>query len=115
MTKSSEDVPHEDVLDLLDDAIERVPKGGSAAIYERELLEVLGAARKEIERLHSWDGLMALMDEHWPREIFPVGDEPAPDVGDPGVRILRLARWVDLLREQLGAGGGCGGATTAWR
>jgi hypothetical protein len=53
----------------------------------------------EISHLHSWDGLMSLLDEHWPQSIFPTTlDHPARD---PGPRIVSLLRWVDNLRAQV--------------
>lgn len=51
----------------------------------------------EIERLHSWDGLMELLDEHWPEDIFPT--LPDTDKRDPGPRIVSLLRMVDQLRQ----------------
>lgn len=52
----------------------------------------------EIERLHSWDGLMSLVDEHYPEDIFPtMEDRPNRD---PGPRIVSLLRTVDELRNQ---------------
>ena len=56
-----------------------------------------------VDSLHSWRGLMALMDEHWPADIFTMGDEPPTGPGDPGPRILALARWVDALQARLAA------------
>ncbi|OBY33429.1 hypothetical protein [Mycolicibacter kumamotonensis] len=50
----------------------------------------------EVERLHTWDGLMSLLDEHWPQSIFPtLSDDPGRD---PGPRIVSLLRWVEHLR-----------------
>lgn len=53
----------------------------------------------ELERLHTWDGLMSLADEHYPTDIFPhlAGQPDDPD-RDPGPRILLLIREVDRLR-----------------
>lgn len=53
----------------------------------------------EIERLHTWDGLMSLVDEHYPTDIFPhfAGVPDNPD-RDPGPRILSLLREVERLR-----------------
>lgn len=47
----------------------------------------------EIERLHSWEGIMSLIDEHYPPavQILNEGD-------DTGPRILRLIREIDKLR-----------------
>lgn len=52
----------------------------------------------ELERLHSWDGLMELLDEHWPEDIFPT--MPDTDRRDPGPRIVSLLRMVDRLRAE---------------
>ena len=53
----------------------------------------------ELEGLHTWDGLMSLVDEHYPTDIFPhlAGQPDDPD-RDPGPRILSLIREVDRLR-----------------
>jgi hypothetical protein len=46
----------------------------------------------------SWAGLMALLDDHWPADVFPTrDDDPARD---PGPRIVSLLRVVDGLRQQ---------------
>ncbi|AIM51036.1 hypothetical protein SEA_MODRAGONS_92 [Mycobacterium phage Modragons] len=52
----------------------------------------------EIRKLHTWDGLMELLDEHWPADIFPT--LPDDDKRDPGPRIISLLRWVSRLRAQ---------------
>lgn len=67
--------------------------------YDTEV-DALGARiadlTAEVERLHSWDGLMSLLDEHWPAGIFPtLADD---DQRDPGPRIVSLLRWVEILR-----------------
>ncbi|MBP2370266.1 hypothetical protein [Pseudonocardia parietis] len=45
------------------------------------------------------DGLMSLLDEHWPVDIFRT--DPMEDAADPGPRIVALLRWVDRLRAEL--------------
>src|SRR5690606_15484370 len=62
-------------------------------------------ARAEVERLHSWVGLLELLDEHWPADIFIVPDTPddAMHTGrhrDTGPIILGLIRWVDRLKSE---------------
>ena len=52
-----------------------------------------------IRRLHSWDGLMELLDEHWPEDIFPT--IPFDGKRDAGPRIVALLRWNDQLLQQL--------------
>ena len=59
----------------------------------RTLLPELTA---ELERLHTWDGLMSLLDEHWPDDIFPTMADR--EDRDPGPRIVSLIRTVDQLR-----------------
>jgi hypothetical protein len=83
-----------------------------------EVAHVLAA---EVRRLHTWDGLMSLLDEHYPPDV-PLG----PD-SDPGPRILRLTREVHLLKlvvDQLRAieqqarefiDAGDAGTAEAWR
>jgi hypothetical protein len=50
---------------------------------------------------HSWSGLMALLDEHWPEDVFPTRTDH-PD-RDPGPRIVSLIRMVDRLQARIGA------------
>lgn len=52
----------------------------------------------EVERLHSWDGLMSLLDEHYPEDIFPTEEDN--DGRDPGPRIVSLIRQLERLRQQ---------------
>ena len=56
-------------------------------------------AEAELKRLHSWDGLLSLLDEHWPEDIFPT--EPDSEDRDSGPRIVSLLRWVERLRAEL--------------
>lgn len=53
----------------------------------------------ELDRLHSWDGLMSLLDEHWPEDLHPTLDDD--NQRDPGPRIVSLLRRVDRLRKEL--------------
>lgn len=49
----------------------------------------------------SWDTLMSLLDEHWPRDVFPTthrGEEPERDAGP---RIVSLIRWVDEQAKRI--------------
>ncbi|APU93074.1 hypothetical protein SEA_BUBBLES123_77 [Mycobacterium phage Bubbles123] len=73
--------------------------------HQRADAEFIASARSlvpeliaEVERLHTWDGLMELLDEHWPADIFPT--LPDDDKRDPGPRIISLLRWVSRLRAQ---------------
>ncbi len=53
----------------------------------------------ELAELHTWRGLMSLLDEHWPADVF---DGRSND-GDSGPRIVALMREIDLLRGALAA------------
>lgn len=53
--------------------------------------------RAELDRLHSWAGLIELLDEHWPADIFPGGGEST----DLGPRVVGLIRESDRLRAEL--------------
>jgi mannose/cellobiose epimerase-like protein (N-acyl-D-glucosamine 2-epimerase family) len=53
----------------------------------------------EIERLHSWSGVMSLLDEHYPADVWPARDDDA-DTMDPGHRILSLMRHLDSERAR---------------
>ena len=61
--------------------------------HRRELLA-------ELDRLHSWAGLLSLLDEHWPACAWPamssVGDAQDPSRTD-SARIIGLIRWVEEL------------------
>ena len=74
---------------------------GRAAAFEaahREVRTGRDARDAEIERLHTWDGLMSLLDEHWPETILPtLPDEAARDAGS---RIVSLIRWVEMLHTE---------------
>lgn len=61
----------------------------------------LAALCDEVERLHSWDGLLSLLDEHWPEDIFPTKDD---DPGrDPGPRVVSLLRALDAEKNRADA------------
>lgn len=65
-----------------------------AALSAQRVAERLLA---EVERLHTWAGLMSLVDEHYPTSVFPVGeDDPTRDLGP---RILSLIRHLDHARS----------------
>lgn len=60
-----------------------------------DLRDALAAARAEIDRLNTWDGLLSILDEHYPAEVF----EKSPD---PGARIVTLTRHLAAAREENG-------------
>jgi hypothetical protein len=62
-----------------------------------ELREVAG----ERDALHSWAGLMSLLDEHYPDSTYPT--LPDRKGRDAGPRIISLIRTVDVLRDEAAA------------
>lgn len=74
---------------------------GELQVTINDLRTELQRREVQLDRLHTWDGLMELLDEHWPTDIFPVprGLDDAKNTTrrDPGVVILDLIRWVDRL------------------
>ena len=55
----------------------------------------------EVKRLHSWDGVMSLLDEHYPETIWPT--LPDREDRDGGARIISLIRMGNDLRRELAA------------
>lgn len=86
------------------DLLEAMEVEGAQAYSSGELVELanLIAERnrlaREVDRLRTWDGLMELLNEHWPEDIFPT--LPDREDRDPGPRIVSLIRWVDRLRAR---------------
>lgn len=80
----------------MSDIIERAEKWLESGGFEgsiqlvHEFISELQTARQEIERLHSWDGLMSLLDEHYPESIFPTNEDS--EDRDYGPRIVSLIR-----------------------
>lgn len=60
-----------------------------------DLVERLARAEGELQRLHSWAGLMELLDEHWPERVWPT--LPDSETRDTGARLVSLLRWVEQL------------------
>lgn len=48
----------------------------------------------EVERLHTWRGLISLLDKHYPPDVFDGSSD------DPGPRIIALTREVERLRAR---------------
>lgn len=85
-----------DILLQLADEID-----GQASISARpgqlaDLERIAARLRAEHRRIHSWAGLMSLLDEHYPSDIF-VGSYG----GDLGPRMVTLIRECDALRLQI--------------
>lgn len=60
-----------------------------------EARDQVNAALDEIDRLRSWDGLMSILDDHYPADVFDGSS------GDPGPRIIVLIREIDRIRVGL--------------
>lgn len=72
----------------------------------RALVDVWRALPELLDKLEdsvpkSWDGLMMLLDEAYPDDIFPTQDD-RPD-RDCGPRIVSLVRHLDEARQELAA------------
>jgi hypothetical protein len=65
-------------------------KGGPYAICE-----AAAALAAEVRRLRTWNGLMSLLDEHYPADVM------TGESGDPGPRILALVRALDERDRQI--------------
>lgn len=72
-------------------------QAAQVALDARALRGEVERLRAEVERLHSWDGLMELLDEHWPASIFPT--MPDREDRDPGPRIISLIRTLDARKR----------------
>ena len=66
----------------------------SAVLAAVEYADLLG----EVERLHTWAGLMELLDEHWPADIWPMLEDDLRL--DAGHRVTSAMRWIDQLRTE---------------
>ncbi len=64
----------------------------------RRECEALLRAAEERERMQTWVGLMSLLDQHWPEDVFPTTADDAKR--DDGARIVSLLRLVERLRAE---------------
>ncbi|MFB7798953.1 hypothetical protein [Isoptericola sp. NPDC056134] len=72
----------------------------------------VGGLLDEVQRLHTWDGLMSLLDEHWPESLFPtLADDESRDAG---ARIVSLIRWVQQQRRDVEIACGAEASADAW-
>lgn len=58
----------------------------------------LATLRAENEQLHTWDGLMSVLDEHYPHDVFDGSS------GDEGPRTVVLARALAQARDHADSG-----------
>lgn len=95
------DAAHDRIREL-EDLAWRVPPGedGGGQSWRELAVEESQSrlvAEEELQRLRSWEGLMSLLDAHYPPDIFGGAS------GDPGPRIVALTRQVDRLRRRMDA------------
>lgn len=92
--RRGESVPTDDAAQAPQDA-----HSGAGAV-QVDVHDLADASRSDlvahVQRLHSWDGLMELLDEHWPADLFPTVADRSDR--DPGPRIVSLLRWLDRSR-----------------
>lgn len=78
---------------LSDDDLQRAQELADDDIATVRDLRLLLA---ELDRLHTWEGLMSLLDRHWPEDLFPKRHDI--DESDPGPCVVSLLRWLDELQ-----------------
>lgn len=59
----------------------------------QDVAPLLAEKEEVLARLHTWQGLMSLLDEHYPPEVFDRSS------GDEGPRVVALVREIDRLRS----------------
>lgn len=79
----------------------RTPGVTTATQLVADLISLAESQAAEIQRLHSWDGLMSILDGHYRESVFPT-EADNPD-RDPGPRIISLIRNLDRRTKQLAA------------
>lgn len=58
----------------------------------------------EVARLHTWQGLLELLDQHWPADIFPTRkDDPGRDTGPRLIAALRRTNQAENTLQRIGA------------
>lgn len=90
-------------LEVADNLIQRAVDSDSAEVstaYHYAADQIISVEDESTCGHHTWTGLMALLDEHWPEEVFPTRTDH-PD-RDPGPRIISLLRQVDRLQARIG-------------
>lgn len=86
-----------DIVEQAENALAGYP--GKYANNRERQVALFPELLAEVKRLHSWPGLMSLLDEHYPETIFPTIDDD--EYRDSGPRIISLLRQVDKLKKDL--------------
>lgn len=89
------EIVHGPLRDRSDDGFTVLRVGQVRAILAA--LERIPELEGEVRRLGSWDGLMSVLDEHYPSETF---GGSSGEASDSGVRIVVLARVIDTYRAR---------------
>lgn len=84
----------EAVSDMLDEHVDDY--AGDRGVAARQLADAGLLATPPDE---SWAALMALLDKHWPEDIFPTKIPRSGDGRDTGPTIVGLLRWIDRLQD----------------
>jgi hypothetical protein len=75
------------------------PNAAANAAFIAAARNLVPALLDEVERLHSWEGLMSLLDEMYPDDIYPTREDD--ETRDPGPRIVSLLRRLDEARASV--------------
>lgn len=87
--------------ELIEEAAHVLHERFARDYHDREPARIQAQALADagLLREESWGALMALLDKHWPEDIFPTpAERPEWSRRDPGPTIVGLIRWVDQLR-----------------
>src|SRR4051794_16986685 len=90
-------MPHESYLIALDFPGEEDDELGVLRMVTEDACELVeGHWRVKATPLFGFDRLQAvaqaILDEHYPPDIFGTADDPDSDASDPGVRLVRALR-----------------------
>jgi hypothetical protein len=75
--------------------LRRVPLNAPDAEFDAGSSDDIPALRAEIARLNSWDGMMSILDKHYPESVFDGSS------GDDGPRMIVMLRLIDKPRAEV--------------
>jgi len=64
-------------------------------------VDVCNAVVEEVERLQTWDGMLSILNLHWPPSLVPTTHQTDEPKRDPGARIVSLIRWVEEQQAEV--------------
>jgi hypothetical protein len=88
-----------DIVERAEQALNDAGQYWQPAAFGAGALTLMPELIAEVKRLHTWQGLMSLLDEHYPETIFPTTDDD--EYRDSGPRIISLLRQVEKLKKDL--------------